>query len=67
MKFYLNARMTISVSTVVEAESLSEAINIAKDRENMSIPPNNGYPESEYWVADELDGLPEDISNEQMN
>jgi hypothetical protein len=61
MKFKLVAEVTISVSTIVEADTLEKAIEIAEERSNMDIPINNGYPEDEYWVTDELDGSVQNI------
>lgn len=64
MKFDLTAKMTISVYTTVEADSLEEAIEIAKERSYMSVTSNNGDSQYEEWMCDELDGYPFDIEQE---
>ena len=65
MEFQLAAKMTISVYTKVEAETLEEAIKIAEERQDyMSIISNNGDSEDDTWMVDELDGTPYDIHAE---
>lgn len=62
MEFLLTAKMTISVYTKVEADTIEEAIKIADKRTDyMSITSNNGDSEDEVWMVDELDGTPYDI------
>ena len=61
MKTYkLNAKVTISLETTVEAESLEKAIEIANDR---SIEASNwdSSNNKEAWCSDEYDGEPYDI------
>ncbi len=64
MKYNLTAQMTISIYTEVEADSLEEAIEIAKDRDYMSIVKNGGDSEEDFWMCDELDGYPKNITEE---
>lgn len=59
--FKLIASITITIYTNVEAETLSDAIFIAANRDVMQIPTNIGEDKNEEWVADELDGMPEDL------
>lgn len=61
MKYKLTAKMTISVYTEVEADSLEEAIKIAEDRDYMSIASNGADSEESEWMCDELDGYPFEI------
>ena len=58
MVYEIGALVTISITTTVEADSYEEAIEIAEGRQMMSILPNNGETEDEYWMAYELDGEP---------
>ena len=64
MEYRLTAKMTISIYTKVEANSLEEAIEIAQEREYMSIVTNNGDSEEYSWMCDELDGYPFEIEQE---
>lgn len=64
--FTLVSSVTVSASTVVEADSLDEAIEIAKDR---SVELSTGYDpafhqQMECWVIDEADGEALDIREE---
>lgn len=59
--FILTARVTISVYTEVEAETLEEAIKIAKNRDLMPIVHSGGETTEDTWMCDELDGVAEDI------
>ena len=61
MKFKLTANVTISVYTEVEADTLEEAIEIAKERELMGIAQTGFDTEEDTWLCDELDGMPENI------
>jgi hypothetical protein len=56
MKFYFDAEITVSAYTVVEAESASEALMIAKGR----TAELNG-DQHEVWAVDESDGEPRNI------
>lgn len=60
-QFTISAKVTISVYTKVEAETLEEAIAIAGGRMPMSIIPNGGDNEDENWMVDEIDGTPYDL------
>jgi len=60
-EFLISAKVTVSVYTKVEAETLEEAIEIANDRTPMSIIANGGDNEDENWMLDEIDGEPFDL------
>ena len=60
-KFNLEAKITISVHTVVEANSIEDAIKIAEQRDDiLHSTYQNGDP-NKHWIVDEFDGLPMDI------
>lgn len=59
--FLLTARVTISVYTKVEAETLEEAIRIAGERDLMPVVHSGGETAEDTWMCDELDGVPECI------
>lgn len=59
--FELVAHVGISVYTKVEAETLKEAIEIARERPLMSVSHSGGENEYEEWMCDELDGMPDKI------
>lgn len=59
--FNLTANVTISMYTTVEAETLEQAIEIAKERDLMSIAHDGYDKQEETWMADEIDGQPENI------
>ena len=61
-KFRLTANVTISVYTEVEADTLEEAIEIAKERDLMVIVGTGGDTKTNAWMTDELDGMPENIT-----
>ena len=63
-EFLISAKVTISVYTKVEAETLEEAIEIANNRTPMAIIANGGDDEHENWMADEIDGEPFDLHEE---
>ena len=62
MKYALTAQVTISFYTEVEADSLEEAIEIAKERELMSVVSTGSDTKDETWMCGELDGMPEKIT-----
>ena len=65
-EFILSAKVTISVYTKVEAETLEEAIEIAiEERQMMNIVSNGGDTEDCNWMCDELDGEPYDIHDSE--
>lgn len=63
-EFKFSAKVTISVYTIVEAETLEEANQIASSRLNMSIIANGGDSEYDSWMCDELDGNVYDIEED---
>lgn len=67
MKEYtVSAQMTISVYTIVQAENEQEAKKLAQDRSNGS-PCHNAFggDGSEFWITDDLDGVPVNITVEE--
>jgi len=60
-KFNLSACVGVSAYTTVEAETLDQAIKIAKDRDVVIGGVGSGYSEDEFWVIDDADGLPQEI------
>lgn len=63
-KYRVVAEMTISVSTVVEASSEAEAIEIAQDRypETLHV---QGDDTVEWCTSGELDGTPKNFTVEE--
>lgn len=64
MKFKLSGFVSISVYTEVDAETLEEALELAKDRPLMEISRDSFYEDNEYWIADSLDGEVEKVELE---
>lgn len=64
MKFNLVCQVTVSAQTVVEAESLDDALKIARDREVVISTGHDGAEVTEQWLVEEADGSPCDISHE---
>lgn len=62
-KFNLSAKITISLYTSIEAETIEEAIEIAKERETMQIINDCSYNEDSVWMASDMDGEPYDIKD----
>lgn len=62
MKFTLDAKVTISATTIVEAATLEEAISVASRRDVVFA--DNGEDSTESWVCDEPDGVPFDIEQQ---
>lgn len=62
MKYTVSAKVTISIDTVVDAESEKEALRIAGDREDIETY-EWGYSNKNevMWVADDYDGDPFDL------
>lgn len=59
MKFNVTGQITISITTVVEAETAAEALEIASFREPQGLPAFLGGARHEEWVlGSELDGEP---------
>ncbi len=66
MKEYkLNGNVTISIYTTVEANSLKEAIEVAEDRNIEVYEWGLKYQRNEAWVAEEYDGTPKNITDEE--
>ena len=68
-KFCISAQMTISVSTVVEASTEEEAIEIAKGRPNQGFCHQCGGNEDvdqEWQVGGDLDGDPVNLRAERI-
>jgi len=64
-KFMMSAAVTVSAYTEVEADSLEEAIEIARDR-NCELGFNGcGYEPNDYWIIDSADGMPTEINGEE--
>lgn len=61
-KYHLTANVTISVYTEVEAENLAEAMRIAEERDLMTIVHSARDTQEDTWMCDELDGVPEHIT-----
>ena len=57
-KFMLNAAVTVSAYTEVEADTIEEAIKIASDRECELGFNGCGYECNDYWIIDAADGMP---------
>lgn len=60
-EFNLSASVTISVYTTVEAETLEQAIAIAKNRDVKPYQWGSKDQEKENWISDEFDGEPLNI------
>jgi hypothetical protein len=61
-KFNLNACVTISLYTVVEAETKEEAIELAGERGIEEYQWGNKTQKYESWIASDYDGEPMEIS-----
>ena len=61
MEYNLEAIVKVSIYTTVEAETLEEAIQIAHNKEMMSVASNNGDTSDYCWMLDEIDGQPQSI------
>lgn len=62
MRFTLDAKVTISTTTIVEAATLEEAIAIANMRGVVFA--DNSEDSNESWVCDEPDGTVFDITQQ---
>ncbi len=60
-KFQLTCDVTVSAFTIVEADTLQEAIEIAEDRTPVIGGIGTGEDSDENWVIEEADGLPKNI------
>ena len=64
MEYNLSGKVTISVSTRVEANSLDEAIEIAEGREIESYQWGQEELDKIVWISSEFDGEVFDIEND---
>ena len=55
MKFELSAKVTISMQTEVEADTLEEAIEIAKERDIEMYEYGHIQYNTKTWIADEFE------------
>jgi hypothetical protein len=60
-EFNLNGKVTISVYTTVKANSLEEAIKIAKERDISNYHYSSPKQSHEDWINEEYDGEVFDI------
>lgn len=63
-KFNLSAKVTISIYTEVEAETLEEAIKIAEEREIEKYEWGDEDQVLRCWINDEYDGEPFEITED---
>lgn len=61
--YYLSAKVTISISTRVEAESLEKAIKIAQERHIETYNYGDKNQDMQAWISEEFDGDPTDIQD----
>jgi hypothetical protein len=59
--FNLSSAITVSAFTVVEADTLEAAIEIAEGRQAVIGGINSGESKYESWIVEEADGEPQDI------
>jgi len=64
-KWNMSAAVAVSAYTVVEAETLKEAIEIAEGRDVVQGGVCSGADKHEEWVAGEPDGEAYDITGEE--
>jgi hypothetical protein len=60
-QFNLSGTVTVSIYTEVEAETLEEAIEIAKGRNIEKSRWGDKHQETQVWVTDDYDGEPMNI------
>lgn len=65
MKYILSAAVTVSAYTKIEADSLDEAIERARDREVVLHYNGSGTDPEEEWCVESADGEPMDITGEE--
>lgn len=63
-EFNLTCEVTVSAYTVVEADSLEEAIKVAEDRDVVIGGACSGESEHYSWIIEEADGGPTNILGE---
>jgi len=61
--FNLVSKVTVSAYTEVEAKTLDDAINIAKQRQTAIGGVGTGALPDETWIVDDIDGEPYEICN----
>lgn len=59
--YNLSAKVTCSIFTTVEAETLDDAIEEAEGRSIVLGGVGSGADEESEWVLEEADGMPENI------
>lgn len=59
--FKFGAHIAVSAYTEVEAESLEEALEIAKGRDAALGGIGSGAYADESWIVDDIDGSPQNI------
>jgi hypothetical protein len=64
LKFNLSCAVTVSAYTIVEAETLAEAIVIAERRDVLIGGNNSGTSPEESWIIEEADGAPQNINGD---
>lgn len=65
MNFKLSAMVTISIYTEVEADTIEEAVAEAEGRSIESYHWGADYAKKEFWIADDYDGEPTDIKENE--
>lgn len=60
-RFRLSATVGVSAYTIVDAETLTEAIKIANGRVAVLGGTGSGSDETEDWIIEDADGSPQDI------
>ena len=63
MKYRFTSEVTVSAITIVEAETLDEALELAEDREPVIGGLGTGTSEYESWVIDDADGSATNITH----
>ena len=63
MQYSLSAQITVTAYTVVEADTPEEAVLAAENRDCCFD--GFGYPDNEYWIVEEIDGIPQNIYVEE--
>lgn len=64
-KYFLTASCTVSAYTVVDANSLAEAIEIANQRDVRMHLNGSGIHLEDEWCVEGIDGDPENIECEE--
>lgn len=63
--FNLSAAVTVSAYTVVEADTLEEAIELSQERHPVIGGLQSGADENESWIIEDADGEATDITGEE--